>query len=81
MAVVRRKTVVREDGKWSWRIYGNLWEFRLEPEGRRGLWRNGTSLGNAVGDTPLLCPDDAVIFSLGFEMAQFCTEPEGYGAA
>jgi hypothetical protein len=81
MAVVRRKLVVWEEGKWSWRVDGNLWEFRLDLEGRRGLWRNGTTLSHAVRDTPLLCTDDAVIYSIGFEYGLVCDEPEGGDAA
>lgn len=65
MANVRRTEVKKEDGKWTWFLDGVRWEFRISPV--RGIWREGVTYASEIQRVPLLCVDDAVIFSKGVE--------------
>lgn len=52
---------------WHWRVKGARWDYRLSPT--RGLWREGIEFTLSGGAGRLLCVDDAVLYSLGFEEA------------
>ena len=65
MAKLRRTTVTKREGKWGWHIGASLWQWKAGTPGR--LWRNGFDVPGACKDVPILCIDDAIVFSKGYE--------------
>jgi len=57
-----------KDGKWTFRVACNLWEWRARNP--VGLWRNGESYGGYLDVVGLWALDDVVVWARGFEAAK-----------
>lgn len=68
MAMLRGLEVTKQDRTdaqvWSWKLRGQRWDFKLTPE--RALYRNGVLVMATLAH--LCCADDAVLYSLGYEV-------------
>lgn len=67
-SVVNRVRVDKKGKAWFWLVAGVQWSYTVLPD--RSLYRKGVDLTEEIERCKLLCVQEAVVYSLGYERSR-----------